>query len=175
MFSKEGINDLADLVRSALKLPRPYEPEIAVDKLGGRIIEDIDNMAIDAYIKKEKEESFVISLNKKKPFLRERFTIAHELGHLFLHMGFLVNKELWEKQSKEFQDSAYYRMSGNYNKEEWEADEFAAAFLMPKEEFIRQVYDNLSDNRIDILAIADYFKVSPRAALKRAKYLEYVE
>ena len=32
---------------------------------------------------------------------RERFTIAHELGHLFLHMGYRTNNELWEKQEPE--------------------------------------------------------------------------
>jgi Zn-dependent peptidase ImmA (M78 family) len=175
MFTKDVINNVADLVRSSLGLSLPYDPEKAVETLGGRIIQDVDDMAIDAYIKKDGEDGFVISLNGKKPFLRERFTIAHELGHLFLHMGFLINKDLWKNQNTEFQDSAYYRMSGNYSQEESEANEFAAAFLMPREEFKAQIYSNPSDNRIDIRAIADYFQVSPSAVLTRAKWLGYVE
>jgi Zn-dependent peptidase ImmA (M78 family) len=175
MFTKDVINSVADLVRSSLRLSCPYDTEIAVQELGGRIIQDVDNMAIDACIRKEGEDSFVIDLNGKKPFLRERFTIAHELGHLFLHMGFLINKDLWGNQQKVFQDSVYYRMSGNYTQEESEANEFAAAFLMPRNEFKEQIYKNLSYNRIDIPAIADYFKVSPSAVLTRAKWLGYVE
>jgi Zn-dependent peptidase ImmA (M78 family) len=178
MFNRDVINNVADLVRSSLKLSLPYDPEIAVKELGGRIIQDVDDMAVDAYIKKEGEDSFVINLNGKKPFLRERFTIAHELGHLFLHMGFLIDKELWKSQDEEFQDSAYYRyrMSGKYSQEESEANEFAAAFLMPRDAFRKQIYENLSNNnRIDIHAIAEYFKVSPSAVLTRAKWLGYVE
>lgn len=176
MFTKEVINNVADLVRSSLELECPYSPEAAVGKLGGRIDQNIDDMAIEAYIRKEGEDSFVINLNKRKPFLRERFTIAHELGHLFLHMGFLINKDLWQKQTQDFQDSAYYRyrMSGNYSQEESEANEFAAALLMPRDEFRKQIYTNLTDNRIDIRAIANYFKVSPSAVLTRAKWLGYV-
>jgi Zn-dependent peptidase ImmA (M78 family) len=176
MFNKDVINNIADLVRTSLELSCPYDPEKVVQELGGQIIQDIDNMAIDAYIKKKDEDSFVISLNRKKPFLRERFTIAHELGHLFLHMGFLINKDLWKKQ-EEFQDSVYYRyrMTGNYNQEESEANEFAAAFLMPRDEFRSQIYKNLSNNKIDIRVIASYFQVSPSAVLTRAKWLGYVE
>jgi Zn-dependent peptidase ImmA (M78 family) len=177
MFSKETINKLADIVRNSCNLSCPYNPKIAIKKLNGRIIYDVENMAIDACIRKTGEESFIISLNNKKPFLRDRFTVAHELGHLFLHMGFLVNKELWEKQDKEFQDSPYYRMSMNYtySQEEAEADEFASAFLMPIEEFKKQIYNKRYKNILNSEAIAKHFKVYPRKVFDRAKQLGYVE
>lgn len=54
------------------------------------------------------------------------FSIAHELGHLFLHMAYP-------------DDEKGYILSGSYHKEtqntsicEWEAEELAAAFLMPE-------------------------------------------
>jgi Zn-dependent peptidase ImmA (M78 family) len=175
MFTKEGINNLADVVRNAFNLSCPYNPEIAVKKLDGRIMYDVENMAIDACIRKTGEESFIISLNGKKPFLRDRFTMAHELGHLFLHMGFLVQKELWEKQDKEFQDSPYYRMSRNYIQEESEADEFASAFLMPIEEFKKEIYKKSNKNRLNSEALTNHFKVSLRNVLTRATQLGYIE
>jgi Zn-dependent peptidase ImmA (M78 family) len=177
MYTKDTINKVADLVRTSLDLLCPYDPEMAVERLGGKIVQNIDDMAIDAYIKKDGDNSFIINLNSKKPFLRERFTIAHELGHLFLHMGYLINKELWTKQEREFQDSVYYRyrMSGNYDQEESEANEFAANFLMPRDEFVNKIYDTLVDNKVDISAIAQHFQVSQSAVLTRAKWLGYVE
>jgi Zn-dependent peptidase ImmA (M78 family) len=176
MFTRDVINNVADLVRSALKLTCPYNPEQAVERLKGNIKQTINNMAIDASIKNHGSDSFIIDLNKHKPFLREKFTIAHELGHLFLHMGFLINKKLWDSISDDgFQDSVYYRMSSSYTQEESEANEFAAVFLMPKSEFKEQVYSNLSKNdTIDIPKIASYFDVSGSAALTRARWLGYV-
>ena len=178
MVTKEVISKVADLVRTSLNLTCPYNPEEAVQKLGGKIIQENMNMAMDAYIKKEGEDSFTIYLNAKKSFLREKFTIAHELGHLFLHMGFLINKQLWNSITI-FEDSVYYRkyerMSGNYNQEESEANEFAASFLMPRDEFGEQIYLNLSNNKVNIINIAHYFGVSTSAALTRAKWLRYVD
>jgi Zn-dependent peptidase ImmA (M78 family) len=31
---------------------------------------------------------------------RRKFTIAHELGHLFLHMGYLLDSDLWSGQDE---------------------------------------------------------------------------
>ena len=52
---------------------------------------------------------------------RRKFTIAHELGHLFLHMGYMIDSDLWEQQ----ENATFYR-AGN-SSEEYQANEFAAA------------------------------------------------
>ncbi|WP_052417248.1 ImmA/IrrE family metallo-endopeptidase [Cellvibrio mixtus] len=54
---------------------------------------------------------------------RDRFTLAHELGHLFLHQGV----------------TAYARSENSpphkvYEDSEWQADTYAAEFLMPMDE-----------------------------------------
>ncbi|MFT3742641.1 MAG: ImmA/IrrE family metallo-endopeptidase [Gammaproteobacteria bacterium] len=64
----------------------------------------------------------VILVNSRDNYERQRFTIAHELGHFKLH---------WNQQ-REFVD---YRIPGVRNKKELEADEFAACLLMPEENF----------------------------------------
>lgn len=53
---------------------------------------------------------------------RDRFTLAHELGHLFLHSGVTAYARQEKCQHKVYEDS------------EWQADTFAAEFLMPIDE-----------------------------------------
>lgn len=52
-------------------------------------------------------------------FYRARFTVAHEIGHLFLHEGIALARG--RKDHKHFEDS------------EWQADAFASELLMPTE------------------------------------------
>jgi Zn-dependent peptidase ImmA (M78 family) len=174
MFLREDIAKIADSIRTSLNLQCPYDPARVVDLLKGRISETGD-IAIDALIKKD-QESFIIYLNPHKPYTRERFTLAHELGHLFLHMGFLLNRELWNSIPEgQFQDSAYYRIDGNYTQEEHEANEFAAAFLMPRSEFIEISKKYLNNNQYSINPIADHFKVSKSSAINRGRWLGIFE
>jgi len=175
-FPDEYIATVASTVRNSLGLKLPYSPEEAVRKLGGEIQETIEDEYIDAEIKKNGDDKFIIQLNKDKPENRKAFTLAHELGHLFLHMGFIIDEETWNSIS-DYQDSAFYRMSGNngmpgrYKQEEHEANVFAANFLMPEEEFIDVAYKHLDDNRCDIKSVANYFNVSEIAAINRGKWL----
>lgn len=55
-------------------------------------------------------------------FCRARFTVAHEIGHLFLHEGFALARG--NVRHSHYEDS------------EWQADTFAAELLMPTEECI---------------------------------------
>lgn len=55
---------------------------------------------------------------------RDRFTLAHELGHLILHKGV----SSYARQTSEDRDHRVYEDS------EWQADTFAAEFLMPYDE-----------------------------------------
>ncbi len=103
----------------------------------------------------------VIAVNKLHHPNRQRFTIAHELGHYFLH----------PKRSTTFIDmteTIYMRdnLSGiGINKCEIEANEFAADLLMP-EKFLREkVAQHAIDYFDDTLLreIASELKVSIQA------------
>lgn len=54
----------------------------------------------------------------------------------------------------------------------WEANEFAACLLMPKEEFIEQV-NELRDNEdnVDVKKVAAHFGVTTKAAVVRGQVL----
>jgi hypothetical protein len=65
---------------------------------------------------------FSIAVNASHSFVRQRFTVAHEIAHFLLHRSKLENGDLV--------DDAMYR-SGLSNKEETAANRMAADILMP--------------------------------------------
>ena len=77
-------------------------------------------------------ESAVALINRAKPSLHQRFTLAHEYGHLLLHRN---RAEIWER------DIFHANMP-----EELQANAFAAAFLMPKP-LIERMYDEYGFSR----------------------------
>ncbi|WP_203249075.1 helix-turn-helix domain-containing protein [Sporosarcina beigongshangi] len=74
--------------------------------------------------------SIVLS-NEKRSFYRRQFDLAHELGHYILHDPFIKIDDLSKDEFKQI---------------EQEANEFAAAFLLPKESF----YNDISIHPTDL-------------------------
>ena len=117
--TRRMINSLAEDVLSAYNISVPIgNIDEIVEKLGGTIQKEA--FFSDGAVEKE-GNGFKIIVSPFQDEKRERFTIAHELGHLFLHMGYRTNNELWEKQ----ENNIYHRI-GNSEKE-YQANEFAAA------------------------------------------------
>lgn len=167
---KSLINDMTSEVRKLYTINGPISDiDFVVSKMGGTVIEDprIDGFS-DGQIRKTGQDSFEIAVSPFQTVERRNFTIAHELGHLFLHMGFKTNEERWKCQDKK----PYYR---NGNSElEYQSNEFAAAFLMPQEEY-KQVMDQYTNgNLVDTSEIARHFHVSVDAAANRGKWLGYL-
>jgi Zn-dependent peptidase ImmA (M78 family) len=109
-----------------------------------------------------------ILLNPDQPHERQRFSIAHELAHYFLH-----RKELEEK-------GELNRDPHNVaNREQDEkADKLAADMLMPEqlvEEFSKnnQITKTLKIDKSLVTKIAEYFKVSRTVAAIRLRDLKY--
>jgi len=103
-----------------------------------------------------REDAKAIGVNQHHAYTRQRFTIAHELGHyLSGHEDFSVRG----KQEK-------IRVDGQFNwadpeqRQEQEANEFAAELLMP-EKLIRQ--DVAAAGPIDASALAKRYEVSEQA------------
>ena len=93
-----------------------------------------------------------IFVNKYENKRRQRFTIAHELGHFIFHKN---NKSL-EK------DLIFFRDETN-NKEEREANDFASELLMPEK--MVKAYIKEGYNTIQLLA--DKFDLSTSAVRYR--------
>lgn len=110
-----------DVVALAEYLGADVRPEIAPDDVSGGLylIEGVP----------------VIGVNARHHPHRQRFTIAHELGHLLLHdRGEFVDHGYTSEAGSEA-DPRYYRnhVSGEASdSKEIEANRFAASILMPK-------------------------------------------
>ena len=173
-YVRRKINELADYVREQLGLGIPVDVMEAVQKLGGdfEYRDDLEQGRFDAVIQKD-GDSFLIGLPFNPQYEpRHRFSIAHELGHLFIHMGYMIDLQKWEGID-EYRDSVMYRYG--YSQEEFEANEFAAAFLMPAQEFEDVLRENYDDGFFDLEDIANYFKVSLEAARNRGRWLGFFE
>lgn len=160
---KEIVEKFAEdiAVNLELELGQPLEP--LVNNLGGVIsYGGMDEKEVDGgSIVAREINDFDIFLSRLTAPIRDRFTIAHELGHLFLHLRKVkevypddgMRATRWVDPDDEVQRRA-----------EWEANWFAAAFLMPGAEFRQH-----SEFGADYLAAR--FNVSRQAASVRLQSL----
>ena len=58
---------------------------------------------------------------------------------------------------------------------EWQANEFAAALLMPKDQYKKALDRHTEGEQVSVSKIAEYFHVSADAASCRGKWLGYLE
>ncbi|MCW6507999.1 ImmA/IrrE family metallo-endopeptidase [Lichenifustis flavocetrariae] len=107
-------------------------------------------------------ESFTIYLGKMNSSERDRLTIAHELGHLFLHYPLFTERHIGETMvvSRWVDETDPSQILG-----EWEANWFAAAFLMPEAKF------RAACLRMELPGVAGLFAVSLSAAELRKRSL----
>ena len=173
---RKEINRLASIVREEFNLTTPVTLsalEKMIKELGGTLNKKGLPFDTDAEIRKTGEDNFSITLNTENYASpeREKFTLAHELGHLFIHMGFATNDSLWNGFIDNFNDTIYNRKG--YSEQEYEAHEFAAALLMPEDEF--EEFFNIRDGSIcDIEMVANKFGISIDAAINRGKWLGHI-
>jgi Zn-dependent peptidase ImmA (M78 family) len=177
-LSKNRIKNVADEVRSILRtenvvLQKPFltqdNANDVVSALGGKLhqlpFEEWNKDWGDGYITVNNnpldEQNFDLKVYKDRfPPVRNMFTIAHELGHLFLHLHYGTAQ--WTTAQEEFKDAFWHRKG--FGTTENEADYFAACFLMPEAEFISEWKRNAT-------GVADAFGVSKTAANVRARSL----
>lgn len=136
--------------------PIPVEELVEFEGLG-LIRTQFEDGAIAGVINLEKK---YLLINANDSLTRQRFTIAHELGHWILHKEFMqLNKDmavLYRKPLGEAESDAFER----------EANCFAANLLVPEEmlrEAIKSGYDEAS--------LASRFNVSRSVIGYRCKYL----
>lgn len=105
-------------------------------------------------------DDFDIIVPSHTSLVRDRFTLAHELGHYYLHY-------VWPKQVGKHIPERVYALRKGSNRIEWEANWFAAAFLMPKAIF-RTAFREANGN---VRELADRFLVSTKAVEVRIQDL----
>ncbi len=127
-------------------------------QLGFSVYEtEFDNSQIDGMVINSKEERSIY-VNQHNLPVRNRFTIAHELGHIILHHD--------DNQAEEYKIIDYRGNNTSYDPKEHEANMFAASLLMPKYKAI-EVWEDVQN----IDDFANIFKVSKAAASVRLQNL----
>ncbi len=105
-----------------------------------------------------KDDVAFMAINSKESTVRQRFTIAHELGHFFLH-----------KNTVTFVDYRDTPENVRKSPKEREANQFAACLLMPKhllEKDVRAL--NVSSiSEVEVSSLSDKYKVSQEAMTYR--------
>lgn len=147
--------EAARKIRSHLNLTRgPIKNLVNLLEQNGVVIFLVDSESdkFDGITLFTDEQYPVVFLNEHLPNDRKRFTLAHELGHLVLHLRAKLDDRT--DQDKEI-----------------EANQFAAEFLMPELD-IRNDLTHLSIGKLG--GLKDYWQVSMRSLVYRAKSLKII-
>ena len=122
---------------------------------------DLEKSVSGAIRYNKEKENFEILVNKNDTRERKRFTIAHEIGHFFLHKEILMNDEI--------HIDIMYRMPNEdeeQKKRERDVDYFAGALLMNKT-LLTKMYNESNT----ITELAKIFDVSVSAMTVRLDIL----
>lgn len=129
------IYEFANQIRDILEEEKELCVEDVVKSLGGNLILSSTPFEYDdvhGFIMRMGDESFELLMYEEDLKEYKKFKIVHMIGHLFLHMGYLINKDLWNEQTV-YRDSIYYRWGQNVD--DFEADMFACSYMMPRKKF----------------------------------------
>lgn len=119
----------------------------------------------------KKDSDTVIFTNTRSRLAREIFTLAHEIGHVLLHM----------ENAASFVDDSLTIFGSNMGGKEQEANYFAACLLMPADEVKKFLDLEIDDfkrdglSAIDIARIMSEFNVSFETALNRLESLGEID
>ena len=164
-YNIPSFEDTADIPALAQKLrnywglgQEPISDMVSLMERNGIVMSEFatDSKQIDAFTQYNEigsQNYYCVVLGTEKPsFVRRQFSCAHELGHILLH-------EKYEDQSGINRE--------DFRKQESEANQFAAEFLLPRNAFLLDL--QVSANRLNrYVELKRKWKVSIAAMVKRA-------
>lgn len=176
-LNEEQLEDVANDLLCKFKLKEiPVDIIHAADIMGFELLKVIFDNNEENYIggalaisSKLKEQGYrtdkVIKVNKLNSQGHQRFTIVHEIYHYIFDSFF-------KERNQEYYDVFYENSLESHNDNEKRANRFAAAFLMPKEEFIKEflyitnINSNIKSNELH-KKLSEKFLVSEKAVEMR--------
>lgn len=124
-----------------------------VEKLGIPIVFlDVDSDKFSGMTLQTDNNQSLIVVNKNMSNDHKKFTVAHELGHLIMHIPFSEEADFYDNE--------------DLNIVEKQADQFAGAFLIPTHQ-ARYQFKDLTYSKLSELKM--HWKVSKQAIIYRAK------
>jgi Zn-dependent peptidase ImmA (M78 family) len=147
----------AEVLRRHSLFSVPVDPVVLANREGIKVLNARFSEPELAGMIAKRHGASTILVDQTDPPFRKRFTIAHELGHHFLHLtgdeGEFVDSERDLFRSTEFQGEEM-----TARRPEIQANWFAAALLMPAQ-FVRAEFAKTRD----LDALAERFNVSAAA------------
>lgn len=143
--------EIAGKLRQAWKIPKGPLHNLMeyVERAGCMVfLCDFDNLSVDGVTIRPSDLPPCIFLNKNLPGCRQRFTLAHELGHIIMH-GIPTGDNMEEQ-----------------------ADKFASALLMPKDDIKPYLQGKLTITRL--AQLKPFWLCSMSSILYRAGSIEAV-
>ena len=161
IITKEYIEEVSEIIHKECKI----ENQIQIDPVA--IAAEFDFTVFKSTFDSDNISGMVINSNEEKSIYinendsinRQRFTVAHELGHIILH------HEANEESFKEVD----FRTNSGFDVRESQANSLAAALLMPRKK-ANEIWKKLKD----VDDFADAFKVSKQAASIRLENLRLI-
>ena len=166
---------LADVERAATKLLHDQgvsSPPVDVHAIASaldislryeRMASDISGLLV------YRNQSARVAINQYHHRNRQRFTLAHEIGHVVLHA---------EDEDRVFVDKRFFRnelSSRGELREEIEANAFAASLLMPKYMIGEHIVATEGITDIEVFRLSTKFEVSEQAMTLRLVRLGYIK
>jgi Zn-dependent peptidase ImmA (M78 family) len=153
--------NIEEKVVELLKRKNVRRPPVPVEKIARALGLEISFAPLNADLSGailRSRDGVVIGVNSSHHPNRQRFTIAHEIGHFLLHKGMNVH---WDTDFRvNWRDG---ESSEGVNREEMQANRFAAELLMPAS-FVMTDIEKVSDlNKETIRRLARRYKVSSQA------------
>lgn len=173
-----------NLYKQFVNLLRDQYPALSLKNVIEDIESAVENFGIEvkysdmSHIKSSEEISGYVHvvdgvpeivINGFQSKLRQRFTIAHELGHVLLHWQWQPGKHLPDGLVEiSYRKESY--SSVDAQQREKQADNFAAEFLAPLEnvvKFLKEIREENPDKEVQISMISNEFKISNPSAFYR--------
>lgn len=146
----------------------PVDVDALARKLGADVVYGELEGNVSGFLIKDKGR-FTIAVNSEHHPNRRRFTLAHECAHLVLHAT--GGDRIWVDKPAYFRDD---RSGSGVYREEIQANQFAAALLMPKSLVLAALSDDHEISDLDILELANRFEVSEAAMRHRLVNLDLI-
>ena len=162
--------EAAALLARPVAAKRPLQVELLARDLGIRVVfqpfESDENDLSGFYMRRGDDR--LIGVNASQARVRQRFTVAHELGHAVLQPGDGVHID----QAFKLRD---FRSSAAVDADEIDANAFAAELLMPEDEVLAAIDEQAVDITDDgaVRELARRFGVSQQALSFRLANLAF--
>lgn len=163
------IQEMAEEVRKVYQISVPIQNIFEdVRKIGGNVVLDPFLDMGESELRKTGKECFEITVPSLDSIELMNFSIAQELGHLFLHMRFQTDRQIWDRIDD------YFHFRTRNPDSIFQAKEFAYAFLMPQPLFKKVMEQYTEGTLVNTREIARYFSVPIDAAVNRGVELGYL-